>query len=274
MKKDNEHTEEHKETNKKKIKVGSKEKLLLFDNEEFNFEDKDFFIAEAELESIIENIFESEIEDLTDKPLYEGWLDEAEYPQGFDIETFKSLSSFKKRVQYARDHLSRIGAGSSRIVFGVDPDTVVKIALNRKGLAQNRIEADVSNMGYDIIADVKEFDNEGFLYVEMERAKKLKKSDWKRLTGWSFEDWMSVLHNKMNDIKGRRGFRFNVPEDFEEIEESELFDDVLRLLMDFNMPPGDIRRVSSWGIVNRDGKPTPVLVDYGLTDDVLKDYYL
>ena len=44
MKKDNEHTEEHKQANKKKVKVGSKEKLLLFDNEEFGIEDEDFAV--------------------------------------------------------------------------------------------------------------------------------------------------------------------------------------------------------------------------------------
>ena len=266
------HTEEHKQANKKTIKVGNQEKDLIFDNEEFELEDSQ--LSENDLERVVEQMVSGEMDDLNESPLYEGWLEEADYPEGFDIETFKSLPSFKKRVQYARDHLGKIGAGSARIVFGVDPFTVVKIAMNKKGLAQNEAEVDVSRRGYDITAKVDEFDGESYLYIEMERAKKLNKSDWKRLTGWSFDDWMNTLNNRMLDLTGNRGYRRMTPEDFEDIEESELFSDVVEMMMNFSMPTGDVARASSWGIVTRDGKKVPVMIDYGLTSDILEKYYL
>lgn len=269
---DNEHTEEAKADNKKIVTVDGEKKLLLFDNEVSDEETEQ--ISENELEEVVEQMVEECLGELQESgPLYEGWLDEAEYPEGFSIEEFKSLPSFRKRVQYAREHLGRLGGGSARVVFAVDPDTVVKIANNKKGQAQNEVEVDVSNIGYNNIAEVKDYDSDNYLYIEMERAKKLKKSDWKRLTGWKFEDWMATLNNYMIDRAGRRGWKMPVPSDYEDIEESELFSNVITMMADFGMPPGDIMRASSWGIVNRNGQEVPVLVDYGLTQDVYNTYY-
>lgn len=36
---------------------------------------------------------------------------------------------------------------------------------------------------------------------------------------------------------------------------------------------GDLKRISSWGIVNRDGEERLVLVDYGFNDFVNDEYY-
>jgi len=264
------HTKEQKSANKKTVKVGGKEKLLLFDNEEQEGEKS---ISENDLREMIGHLVAEALEELHEQPLYEGWLDEADYPQGFDTEEFKSLPSFRKRVAYAREHLGKLGGGSARVVFAVDPNTVVKIANNKKGQAQNEIEVDVSHIGYNVIAEVKDYDADNYLYIEMERAKKLKKSDWERLTGHKFDGWMATLNNYMIDRTGQRGWKMPVPDNYEEIEESELFSDVVTMMADFGMPSGDIMRISSWGAVNRNGREVPVLVDYGLTQDVFNQFY-
>jgi len=270
---DTKHTKEHQADNKKVVTVGGEKKLLLFDNEELETSEQ---ISETELQEMISWLVSEALEEMQEdsKPLYEAWLDEADYPEGFSLETFKSLPSFKKRATYAREHLGRLGGGSARIVFAVDPNTVVKIANNKKGQAQNEIEADVSRIGYENIAEVKDYDSDDYLYIEAERARKMTKSDWKRLTGWNFEDWANTLHNFMTERRGgAKWMKRPVPSDFEEIEESELFNNVVTMMADFDMPAGDIGRISSWGIVNRDGKEVPVLVDYGLTQTVWDEYY-
>lgn len=265
------HSDEHKEANKKVVTIGGKKKLLLFDNEETEQEEP---LTENELIEMIRAMVAEAASDLNGQiNLNEAWLDEADYPEGFSIKQFKALPSFRKRVEYAKQHLDKAGRGSSRIVFAVDPDTVVKIALNKKGQAQNEVEIDVSNIGYENIAEVKNFDEENYLYIEMEKAQKMKKSDWKRITGQSFYDWMSVLHNYMLDHIGKRGLRKLVPENFEDIEESELFNNVVTMMVDFEMPVGDISRVSSWGIIDKDGQEVPVLIDYGLTKTVYSTHY-
>jgi hypothetical protein len=44
-------------------------------------------------------------------------MDEANWPQQFDMEHFKSLRSFKARMDYCKSKLSYIGGGTGRIVF-------------------------------------------------------------------------------------------------------------------------------------------------------------
>ncbi len=273
-------TDEFKKANSKTVTVAGKKKLLLMDDEQENSE-----IGELDLQEIIEtlvaeamggNIEECDYEEKEGKSrsLYEGYIDEADFPEGFDIQEFKHLSSFKKRVAYAKSHLERIAAGSGRVVFVADPDTVVKIALNKKGQAQNEVEDDISNMGYDIVAKVKDADSDGYLYLEVERAQKAKKSDWKNITGWSFGDWMAVFSNYMNESRGRRGAaRELVPDDYEDIEETNLFSEIIVLIADYDLPVGDFFKISSWGIVNRDDGDKLVLVDYGLSKNVLQNYY-
>ena len=45
-------------------------------------------------------------------------------------------------------------------------------------------------------------------------------------------------------------------------------------MADLDMTHGDITRISSWGVVNRDGKEKLVLVDFGLNKQVWNNYYL
>jgi hypothetical protein len=39
------------------------------------------------------------------------------------------------------------------------------------------------------------------------------------------------------------------------------------------VPSGDLMRLSTYGVVKRDGQETIVLIDYGLTDDIYKTHY-
>ena len=39
------------------------------------------------------------------------------------------------------------------------------------------------------------------------------------------------------------------------------------------MPIGDLCKLDSYGIVNRNGKQYIVLIDYGLTNKIFDDYY-
>ena len=47
-------------------------------------------------------------------------IKEMAYPSNFNMEIFKSIKSFKDRINYCKERLSRIGAGSSRIVYAID----------------------------------------------------------------------------------------------------------------------------------------------------------
>lgn len=115
-------------------------------------------------------------------------LDElGNYPQSFSMDVFKSLPSFSKRIQYCQQHLRRIASGSSRIVYDIDGKVVLKLAKNKKGIAQNEAESGDAYMHntYGCFADVYDVD-ENNLWIEMQMARKAKTSDFKKITGFDF----------------------------------------------------------------------------------------
>lgn len=68
-------------------------------------------------------------------------LQEMAYPSSFNMEHFKSLTSFKKRLEYANTHLPRkIASGSARTIFQVDDEKVLKLAHNNKGYYQTKLK--------------------------------------------------------------------------------------------------------------------------------------
>ena len=91
-----------------------------------------------------------------------------DYPQSFDMKFFKTLQSFASRKKYCDEHLKKIAQGSSRIVYYIDNEKVLKLAKNKKGLAQNEIEIDYSDdyMLTGIVAPVYDY-HENFLWLEM-----------------------------------------------------------------------------------------------------------
>jgi hypothetical protein len=205
--------------------------------------------------------------------LDEGDLEEiANYPENFSIETLKSLPSFNKKVKYAQEHLGKVGAGSARIVFVADNDTVIKLAKNPKGLAQNDLEIDVGRIDQGRITTIiKDFDKDS-LWVEMERARKAKKSDFPKLIGFGFDEFMESLYSMSTKLHGSSTLLGNVEID-PEMKENESFQAIVDLMADYDMTSADITRISSWGVVVRNGQEKLVIVDYGLNRDVWKQFY-
>ena len=67
-------------------------------------------------------------------------IDEMAYPVSFNMAEFKMLTTFVERIRYCQTRLQRISSGSARIVYKIDNEKVLKLAKNRKGIAQNEAE--------------------------------------------------------------------------------------------------------------------------------------
>lgn len=203
-------------------------------------------------------------------------LDE-EYPSSFDFKKFISLKSFNQRVNYCEENLKRISSGSSRIVYLVDDTKVLKLAKNKKGLAQNEIEASYSQYNdlSDILAQTFEFDEQNYLWVEMELARKVTPNIFKQVTGYSFEnfcDLLSIYNDAVNPSKYKHSHR--LPEDFiQDSWEDEFIYSVYQYLGNYDVPVGDLLKLSSYGLVKRNGVDTVVLIDYGVDNKTMASYY-
>lgn len=203
-------------------------------------------------------------------------LDE-DYPSNWDIEKFKGLSSFNQRIRYCEDNLQRISSGSSRIVYKIDDEKVLKLAKNRKGLAQNEVE--ISHSGYhdikDILARVFEYDGNN-LWVEMELARKVTVGNFKQITGYDFKLYCEALGKYAKEANPReyKHRQYNVPQDiWEEMWEDEFIYDIFNYIAGYDIPIGDLSRMNSYGVVKRNGEDTVVIIDFGLDGDVYGTYY-
>lgn len=189
------------------------------------------------------------------------------------MELFKSLPTFAKRVKYAQERLGKLGTGSARIVFSVDDNVVIKIAKNKKGLAQNSIEIDIGTKNWhNCTAKVFDYDPDN-LWLEAEKARAIKKSDFKKIIGYNFDTWTSVLYFKILQLQNGIKYYILDQQISKEIMEGDFFNDIVKMSTDWDINPGDFKRINSWGAVIRNGKPQIVLVDVGLTNQIYNDYY-
>ncbi|MFW6219468.1 MAG: DUF5661 family protein [bacterium] len=199
-----------------------------------------------------------------------------DYPTNFDMEYFKSLPSFNKRIQYANEKLRKIGTGSGRIVYQIDDDKVLKLAKNKKGIAQNEVEYSLGNDYYfnDITAEVYDADEDNYSWIEMKLAKKLTPNRFKHLVGIDFNTYKDLLKRYIqNIIKPNKYYNLDplTKDQLEIIENNEFISNIIDVFSNYdNLEFGDFYRLSSYGEVDNN----VVLVDYGLNDEVYSSHYL
>lgn len=203
-----------------------------------------------------------------------------DYPTAWNKEEFEKIQSFAGKLKYAATHLPKIASGSGRAVFKIDDSKALKIAKNKKGLAQNSVESEYLLQQYDITA--RTFDRGevvqdiGPFWIEMELAKKVGKKRFEQLTGITLDE----LHAHLMYISMSRKYKIaapRTPEDAEHLykmQNNEFVIDLTGLMADYDFPEiGDMTRLSTYGEVSRSGVPKIVLVDFGLTKQVHSDWY-
>ena len=210
------------------------------------------------------------------KPLsFSQYLTEAPLPDDWNGALFDEKIPFARRVRYAQERAKRLGAGSSRVAFVIPyqgRDTVLKVAKNRKGAAQNEVEARnledwyLKNMGISIPLIDYDERNDQPTWIHTEKAEKIRDSDFKKLTGLTLSqiiDYAEAASGRNRNIN-RSQFEGKVD------EENEFLQSMVDLVGNYtHLPTGDLRRLANWGLY----KGQPVIIDLGLDDDVFKSHY-
>jgi hypothetical protein len=205
-------------------------------------------------------------------------VNEMAYPESFSMDEFKKITSFRGRIKYCNQHLQRINSGSGRIVYKIDDEKVLKLARNRKGIAQNETESDyfLHDNYDDIVANCFDSDRDDNLWVEMELARRVKPSDFLSIVGVpltgenSIEMWLKEIFKMYNDRR-----TYIVDREVKKFldDDSPFAYSLHDLVGSFDLAIGDVLKVNSWGKVKRDGEDAIVLVDIGCTNKTLSEYY-
>lgn len=208
-------------------------------------------------------------------------LNEAAMPE-FNLQTLDSIKSFNGRLKYCKQMLGpSFGSGSSRIIFEIDDNKVLKLAKNQKGVAQNEFEEETSRYG-SMVVKVFECGNDYTWLVE-ENCIPAKEKDFEMMLGIPFETYCDLIRFYYNRYcrNGKQVSLYTMSSDEADKLIDQLYEQdeygfvqrVFNLMGDYQLPFGDLTRISTYGVVMRDGEPELVIIDSGLSEEILNTYY-
>jgi len=181
------------------------------------------------------------------------------------LENLENLENYSSRKEYAEKNLKHLSSGSSRIVYLTPDDTIIKLAKNEKGIAQNKAECNPkmkSKFLNKVIGHAKDYS-----WMRTEYLEKITAKEFEKMTGLNFDDFSEAISYGLKNVSGNTDRE--KPENFAKVEKSEIYKELKKIGDEFELMPGDLGRISSWG--TREGRP--ILIDAGLTKDVYAKYY-
>lgn len=181
------------------------------------------------------------------------------------LSNIEKLETYNARKNYAEKNLKHLSSGSSRIVYLTNDKTIVKLAKNDKGIAQNKAEANPAMKSKFLNEITKHAKN--YSWIETHYLDKITTSDFEDMTGLKFDDFGESVRYGLKGVSGNSDME--KPENFGKVEKSEIYKEMKRIGEKFKLMPGDLARISSWG--TKDDRP--ILIDAGLTAEVYEDFY-
>lgn len=181
--------------------------------------------------------------------------------------TLKELSEiedFDDRVEFCKDQgWKLLGEGSARAAFQIDDKKIIKIAINERGLDQNKAEAHPEMQKRGITNPIFAADAKG-KWIICANNDSINEKEFEKLTGMSFTSYGNALSYKFDSETDDRP-----PHNYEDIEHNVFFKAIAKLILDTDLLPGDCTKISSYGKIDN----RVVIRDTGLTRDVYdKDY--
>jgi predicted GNAT family acetyltransferase len=215
-------------------------------------------------------------------------IDEMPLPADWDPQQMRQQgTTFKSRLAYALERAKKLGTGSSRVATIIEYQgrpTVLKIAKNQKGLAQNSVEASILDDGYasqmGILIPLIDYDtqNRDPSWIHTELAQK---ANEKQLCGLmkcqSLYDLIKAAHAQLNEFSNSRAILNDIIDKNEHFGSSEQDNDTFleyvnslaELKSSFDIELADFHRPVNWGLY----KGKPVIIDVGFNSNVMNQYY-
>lgn len=209
-------------------------------------------------------------------------LMEAPLPDDWDADIFNPRIPFRTRVEYAKQRAEYVAQGSSRIAYKIPyegRDTVLKIAKNRKGMAQNAVEARTMDDWYlrtlGLFVPIIDYDEKSSTptWLHFEYAEPVKDSDFVRETGVYARDLVKYAEIVVDGVDPRRPMWAGQTKPSGINEDSELVQDFVSFYGNYggkgSVNISDYTNPKNWGRYR--GKL--VIVDIGLSDSVYHKHY-
>ncbi|MFA5366436.1 MAG: hypothetical protein WC333_00735 [Dehalococcoidia bacterium] len=192
------------------------------------------------------------------------------------LEGLNGIDTFVKRIEYCNKRLKKIARGSGRFVYEFDDAKIFKLAVNQEGLMQNAVEASFlprwTDRRFEFLANVLD-SNDCKDWVVAEKAGRVTLKKFKELTGFKLKDVYFYLVN-CGEVRRGNEKRHLLPVNIENNMNGDNF--IIKFeefVFKYDIHFGDLSCINTYGEILRNGKPTAVLVDYGLTNDIYDKHY-
>ena len=195
---------------------------------------------------------------------------------GFNPKMIDRISSFRGRLNYCKEHLGRpIGTGSSRAVFQIDDEKILKLAINPRGITQNKAEDERFIQTYGITTEVVDSNSDG-LWIISEFAIPANKKDFQVCLGITYDEYCEFVKKSARRYlpNGRRPYSEMSDERYEYLlENNEWLLQLDSYMADYKIKGwADLTVFRNIGMVKRNGEPTIVILDYGFNNDSVDEY--
>lgn len=191
---------------------------------------------------------------------------------------FEDTPKFDKIFDVLFSKYYKIGSGSSRRVFALDKNTVIKMAKDRRGMAQNLVEVRVFEKSPDRVAKIKWYHPKGY-YLIVERCSSLDRFLEDKDVNFDADDFSEYVDINVNEHYTAKKVQ-NIVKDF--VRETK--DEAKYKPAVFKMLAKQIKELATfiWKNkihdiyddqlgVNKAGKI--ILLDYGMDQEVWEKYY-
>ncbi len=184
---------------------------------------------------------------------------------GTILKNIENLETYAARIKYAEKNLDHLSSGSSRIVYTLPDGSILKLAKNDRGLAQNKVEGNPKMKSAYLNKLIKKAKNHS--WINMQFLDKINEKEFKKMTSVDFEDFGDAI------LYGLKGVADSPdeekPKNFAEVSKTKVYKELYKVGKEFKLMPGDMARISSWGTKDNH----PVLIDAGLTKEIFDKYY-
>jgi len=176
------------------------------------------------------------------------------------LEKIDNLESFTDRIDYAENHLTHLSSGSSRIVYKTPQNTVIKLAKNKKGLAQNKAESTIETNSKFVNRVFSH--SRKYFWIEAPLVEKITEKEFEEISGINFKDFGEALKSSVNNSSSSDDVK-------KKIKSSKIFQDLTKIAKDNKLAAGDLAKISSYGKLDN----KILLIDTGLTNKIYEDFY-
>lgn len=191
---------------------------------------------------------------------------------------FEDTLKFDKVFDVLFSKYYKIGSGSSRRVFALDKNTVIKMAKDRRGMAQNLVEVKVFEKTPDRVAKIKWYHPKGY-YLIVERCSSLDRFLEDKEVNFDADDFSEYVDINVNERYTAKKVA-NIVKNFvrENKDEAKYKPAVFKMLakqikeLATFIWKNKIRDIYDDQLgVNKAGKI--ILLDYGMDQEVWEKYY-